>query len=86
MTVAKGFATMLASVVICSGVGAVVGYAIGRLLPAFFRAMLPGGGREDADPIQVGIGLGLVNGIWLGVAVGGVIVACVTWYSVRCEK
>ncbi|HVL38571.1 MAG TPA: hypothetical protein VM328_04185 [Fimbriimonadaceae bacterium] len=52
-------------------IGVLVGAAMGKWLPDFFSYILPEG---PGDRLQVGIGLGLVNGLLFGFLTGLVIV------------
>lgn len=83
MTVLRGFAIAVASGVAFGLGGGLVGYAVGRWLPDFFRTIFRIPEHADFDPVQVGLGLGLTNGLLLGVGVGLVVVIAVTWYNVR---
>ncbi len=57
--------------------GGGVGYLLGFLAPGFFRAILPLT-SEDADFVQIGVGLGIVNGSLLGTAVGTIVIGILT--------
>lgn len=57
--------------------GGGVGYLLGILAPDFFRAILPLT-SEDADFVQIGVGLGIVNGSLLGTAVGTIVIGILT--------
>jgi hypothetical protein len=83
MTVFRGFAITILSGLAFGAGGGLVGYAIGRWLPDFYRTVLANRDGVDFDPAQVGLALGLTNGLVLGVGVGLVIVVAVTWYNAR---
>jgi hypothetical protein len=65
-------------VAVCSIAGAAigtgVGYSLGRFAPAYYRSVFREGNAPGFDPVEVGIGLGLTQGIALGFIAGIVIV------------
>ena len=66
-------------IVLCSGaVGALLGLVFGSLLgsvaPDYYRAVF---GNPNLNPIQVGVGLGLTQGLGTGIVVGCVVLLAV---------
>lgn len=65
-------------VAVCTIVGASIGtgagYVLGRFAPGYYRSMFGQGNAPGFDPVQMGIGLGLTQGIALGFIAGIVII------------
>ncbi len=72
----------------CSLVGGVLGLAVGTglglLVPGYYRSVYPNGRGVEFDPVAVGIGQGLTQGVALGAFVG--LVLAVSFYWVRTQK
>ncbi|QDU38328.1 hypothetical protein Mal4_26550 [Maioricimonas rarisocia] len=83
MTVLRGFAITIASGILFSAVGGVAGYAIGKMLPDYYRTVFRIPPGVSIDPAQAGLGLGLTQGAAAGLLCGLVIVVTVAWYNVR---
>ena len=68
-TVASGFA------------GGVVGLAIGTFAPSFVRWIedLPPKANVAFEPVEFGLGLGVVSGLFFGAAVGAFLVAVIAF-------
>ncbi len=86
MTLTRAFASVAGSAVVCSAIGAGIGWSIGTHAPDLYRRWFDAGDAADFDPVQVGLGLGLVQGLVAGLVVGVVIVALVTWYDVTIAR
>ncbi len=86
MTLRKGLATVIGCATGGAVVGGLLGYAIGVLTPdayvAMFRLPLDG----QINPAEIGIGLGIGQGLILGAAIGILLVAIVAWYEVRTKQ
>ena len=54
----------------CSIIGAGVGALLGKISPGFVTALF----RVDLEPVQTGLGLGIVNGGIVGLVLGILIV------------
>jgi hypothetical protein len=54
----------------CSIIGAGVGALLGKISPGFVTALF----RVDLEPVQTGLGLGMVNGGIVGLVLGILIV------------
>jgi hypothetical protein len=83
MTVLRGFAIVIASVVAGALAGLGIGYSLGSWAPAYYRGVIRAGDSPNFDPVQVGIGLGLTQGAGAGLVVGCVIVLAVAWHNSR---
>jgi hypothetical protein len=77
MTVARGFAIIVASGITFAIAGGLIGSTLARSMPGYYRAVFPGGERPDFDPVQVGVGLGITQGLMAGLVVGSVVVLAV---------
>lgn len=83
MTIVRGFLITIASGLGFGVGGALVGYAIGRWVPDYYKTVLRIPTEEQIDIAQVGLGLGLTQGIGIGLIVGLAIVGAVAWYNSR---
>ena len=86
MTVTKGLGTVAGCAVVCGALGGLMGYLIGRFAPGAYAAFFPARHGQEIDPIQVGLGLGIPQGMLVGIAIGIIIVALVTWYEIRTRE
>jgi hypothetical protein len=77
VTVSRGFAIIIVSGVAFAAGGGGLGYALGRLAPSYYRGVFAGGESPGFDPVQVGIGLGVSQGLIAGLGVGSVVVVAV---------
>jgi hypothetical protein len=50
-------------------IGVGIGYGVGTVIPAYYRAIMHPAIRGDVDTVTFGMGLGLVQGGLIGVAV-----------------
>jgi hypothetical protein len=83
MTIIRGLTTVAGTSIVAGLLGTTVGYCLGAFAPSSYRALFPRGTEPGFDPIQVGIGLGCVQGLVAGAVVGLVVVVSVTWYEIR---
>jgi hypothetical protein len=66
--------------------GTTIGAALGAFVPGYYRSVIPGGDQPGFDPVAVGIGLGLTQGIMFGALVGLALVAMFNWQRLRLAK
>ena len=66
-------------------IGAGLGYGLGTLAPDYYRSLL-GGWSPGFDPVSVGVGLGLTQGMAGGVVVGLAVVALLCWRETRLQR
>ncbi len=66
---------------VCAGGG--IGYLLGIAVPGYYRGVFRAGGEAWFDPIQVGIGLGVSQGLPAGLAIGSLVVVVVAWSRSR---
>jgi len=83
MTVVRGFVITIASGIVFGCLGALAGYLLGSLAPDYYRTVFRIPPDILIDPSQVGLGLGLIQGVGAGLMIGLVIVVSVAWYDSR---
>lgn len=83
MTVREMLTLVVSSTVFFTALGGVVGFALGKYLPAYYRSIQRTGAFEDFDPLAFGIGQGLTQGITAGASVGVLLVLALTWYRAK---
>ena len=83
-------AFVMASSLFFSAVGCTIGYEIATVAPQYYRTGLNHGyGPEflrvepELPAMEVGMGLGLIQGAAAGAAVGVIVVAILNWYELR---
>ena len=86
LSVTKGFAIVIASIVAFGVAGAVLGYMVGVFAPGYYRSVVAGGDAPGFSPTQVGFGLGLIQGCLCGAVVGCVVVLAVAWSQAKARK
>lgn len=69
--------------VLFAAIGAAVGYLIGSKMPGYYRSVFDGGDLPHFDPLAVGFGQGLTQGLVLGATVGLVLVLASWWKESR---
>ena len=85
LTVVKAVATVVATSIGFGIAGAGIGAILGQFTPGFFR-LLPIPDVEYIDPLELGIGLGLFNGVTWGLVVGVLVVFIVAWKESRVSR
>ena len=83
MTIRKGFTVIILSGLAFGAAGTAIGWSLGQFAPAFYRGVFPSGDQPWFDPVQVGFGVGLTQGLLVGLAVGGVVVLASAWVESR---
>ncbi|MCA9139108.1 MAG: hypothetical protein KDB00_20185 [Planctomycetales bacterium] len=73
-------AVVFASALIGGLIGAGIGAALGSFLPEYYRSVFSGGQSPNFDPVAVGIGQGLTQGVGGGGCIGIVLVALFYWH------
>jgi hypothetical protein len=79
-------ATVFGSAILGGLLGSIVGAALGAFVPGYYRSVIPGSDRPGFDPLAVGIGLGLTQGIMFGALVGLGLAAMYYWHRSRIVK
>lgn len=86
----KRFLWCVLAVFGCSALGALLGLIIGGLLgaaaPGYYRAVFAAGNDPDFNPVALGIGLGLTQGVVFGAIIGIALVAITSWHQSRMAK
>lgn len=83
MTAKRALATVLLWGLAFSLTGGAVGAGIGTFAPDYYRSMFRTGHSLDFKPLEVGIGLGVTQGLASGVAISLGVVALLTWQELR---
>ena len=86
MTVAKALITVFLTAAVLGVTGGLVGLALGEWTPDYVRQMFPRGDHPDFDPVQMGVGAGVNQGLIWGIVVGLVIVGLVSWHQSRLAR
>lgn len=85
MTLKKAYLTVILSAIVCAAIGALLGWGIGTLAPDAYVGMLrlpPG----SFSPVQFGVGVGLIQGLFTGIVLGVVLCALVAWHEIRLQN
>jgi len=83
MTVVRGFMITIASGLAFGLFGGIAGYLLGSIAPDYYRTVFRIPPQALIDPAQAGLGLGVTQGLGVGLMVGLVIVVSVAWYNSR---
>jgi hypothetical protein len=79
MTIRKAIGTVLLCTLLIGAVGTSIGFGLGKFSPGYYRAVCRNGYEAGFDPVSVGVGLGLTQGITGGIIVGLATVALLCW-------
>ena len=83
MTVRRAFLIVAGSAFLCGLIGAGLGLTLGTFSPGYYRTVFRYGNSDNFNPVEVGVGLGLSQGVIAGLVVGCVVVLAVAWYESR---
>jgi hypothetical protein len=83
MTVARGFAIILASAVGSAVGGGLLGLALALATPSYYRVVFCIEDDPSFNPVQVGLGLGITQGAVAGLVIGCVVVLAVALSGLR---
>lgn len=86
MTLTKAFLTVLLSMALGGVIGGGIGYAVGRFFPDALRVQFRHAAQPEVDPVQVGTGIGIPQGVMLGAVVGLGITAVMAWHDARVRR
>lgn len=78
MSAARNIAVIVACALGLGIAGGLLGFALGIATPNYYRIVFRAAGDPDFSPVQVGLGLGLTQGLVAGLGVGGVAVLAAT--------
>ncbi len=83
MTTKTALVTVLVWGLTFACVGAMVGATIGTVAPEYYTSVFRHGDSPDFNPLQVGIGLGVTQGLASGVAISIAVLALLAWRDVH---
>jgi hypothetical protein len=86
MNVNRALATVAGTGIGFGIAGSLIGALLGRIAPGFYQQMLPLRDPVHFNPVEVGIGLGLTNGLGWGLAIGVLLVAIIAWKDTRLAR
>jgi len=85
MTLFKALATVVGTAFGFGIAGTGIGAFLGNFTPGFLRLFLLRD-LENFKPLEIGIGLGLVNGLIWGLVIGVLVVGIVSWKETRMSR
>ena len=80
----KSLGIVVASSLLFSGIGGMIGYLLGRFLPDYYRSVSFSGMQPGFNPVAYGDGQGVTQGL-AGGAVIGLIVSAIAYCALRRE-
>ncbi len=83
MTWGKGILIVASTTFVGAIGGTAIGMLLGLFLPGYYRSVFGGGNVSGFDPVAVGIGQGLTQGIAFGASVGLGLVAAIAVFKAR---
>ncbi|MAG58348.1 MAG: hypothetical protein CMJ83_18835 [Planctomycetes bacterium] len=86
MTLFKALATVAGTAIGFGIAGTGIGALLGHFTPGFFRHQFALRDVENLDPLEFGIGIGLVNGLTWGLVIGVLVVGVVSWRETRMSR
>lgn len=85
VTLFKAIGTVMATSIGFGVAGTGIGAILGMIAPGLFL-LLPIPDVEALDPVELGMGLGLFNGVTWGLVVGVIVVAIFAWKEARLSR
>jgi hypothetical protein len=83
MTVLRALVTVVGTAFAFGVVGGAIGYGLGKFTPSFYRHVFHLRDDQNINPEELGLGLGVTNGLVWGLLVGLAVVLTITWYELR---
>ena len=83
MMLARALVTVFVCLMLGSVLGTGVGYVVGTAFPDAIRVQFRRTGDPAVNVVQIGAGLGLIQGTMLGAGVGVVLAGILAWHDVR---
>lgn len=74
MSVTRGVAIIVVCGACFGAAGGLLGFTLGVVAPAYYRGVFRAGDDPGFEPVQVGLGLGVTQGLICGVFIGSVVV------------
>lgn len=85
MTRQHPLVTVILSTLAFTLLGGLVGHALGNFAPGYYRAVFEDGHSPFFNPAQVGLGLGITQGMTSGAIIGVVLVVVQGYFALRRE-
>lgn len=76
MTLTKAFTIVGICLVVGAVIGGLIGWFIGMMFPEAYA-------WSRRDPVHIGVGLGIPQGVTLGAFIGVLLTAIMAWYDVN---
>lgn len=86
MTWGKGIVIVVVTTIVGAIGGTAIGVLLGLFVPGYYRSVFGGSNMPGFDPVAVGIGQGLTQGIAFGAVVGLGVVAAISVFKARQEN
>ena len=84
MTLGKAICTITISLLLCGLMGGEIGWMLGTFAPSYYSTMFPElAASPDFNLQQLGVGLGLTQGLGVGALIGCVLTIIAAWMSSR---
>jgi hypothetical protein len=83
MTAIKALKIVLLWGITFALIGGVIGATLGTFAPEYYRSVFHAGRSRDFHPLQVGIGMGVTQGLAIGVALALGVLALLVWRESR---
>jgi hypothetical protein len=83
MNVIKALATVIGTAIGFGAAGATIGVFLGKAAPGFYRQTIAIRDEASFDAVELGLGLGVTNGLIWGMIIGMVVVAVLAWKESR---
>jgi hypothetical protein len=86
MSLGRAITAVFVCTLLFSGLGGAAGFLLGKLMPGYYRAVFRSGDAPFFDPVQVGLGLGVTQGMVAGAVIGLALVGLVAWHAARSNR
>jgi hypothetical protein len=83
MTINRAFAIVILSTIGFGVAGTAIGCLLAVVAPDYYRGVFGARNSPDFNPVAMGFGLGLTQGVFAGLFVGSVVVLAVAWFWSR---
>ena len=83
MTLKRAIAVIVGFTAFGAGTGVGAGYFLAIVFPAYYQTVFARSDGSDVDPVSLGVGLGLTQGMALGAIIGFATVSVLCWYDLR---
>lgn len=86
MNILKAIVTVAGTAIGFAAFGGAVGAGLGKYAPAYYRQTFYVRDSANFEPIELGLGLGITQGLIWGICVGVLIVVILVWKEIRIAK